>query len=168
MFNKKALTSVVATSLIIVVTVFSIVAFQTSFSNYQNDLLNDVEKQEKVSLNANEGVSVETVNGETLYLLNKNSQNGTGCGSGEGASMCSGGDIQHSSAETGEDCGSSDGGEGGLAGGGGGDAGGGGAGGGYAGGGGGEAMPEVVVEEVVMMNEKQQEVEVQGLSTLHL
>ncbi len=63
-FYKKAISPVVGSALLIVLTVISIVAFQNWFNNYSSSTFVDVEKQSSVDMTTN----IETVVGNELYI----------------------------------------------------------------------------------------------------
>jgi flagellin-like protein len=66
-FNKKAISPVVATALLLVVAVVAVVGFQSWFTTFQSKQLTDVE------LKTSSGVSIaiERVQNESVYILNR-------------------------------------------------------------------------------------------------
>ena len=71
-FNKKAISPVVATALLLVVAVVAVVGFQTWFNTYQSGLNTKVEQQSATGT-AVTVERLETTNG--LYLKNSNKAN---------------------------------------------------------------------------------------------
>ena len=69
MFNRKGISPVVATALLIVVAVGALVGFQTWFSQYSSQVYTDTEKKSTVGAS-----SIEKVSGKNLYF-NHNSNN---------------------------------------------------------------------------------------------
>ena len=65
-FNKKAISPVVATALLLVVAVVAVVGFQTWFQTYQSGINTKVEQQS----NAGSAVSIERLENGTVYLKN--------------------------------------------------------------------------------------------------
>ena len=71
MYFKKALSPVVATALLLVVSVTAVVGFQSWFQNYSGTLFNNVEQNQQ-SMNA---ISVEKAVNDNLYLNSKFQKN---------------------------------------------------------------------------------------------
>ena len=65
--NRKALTAVVATALLIVVTVMTVIGFQTWFGSFSSSVLVNTEQN---SNQANTNTNIETLVGDTLYFKN--------------------------------------------------------------------------------------------------
>lgn len=83
-FNKKAITPVVATALLLVVAVVAVVGFQTWFNTYQSGLNTKVEQQSSTG----SSITIERLETGTLYLKNSGADavnaisvtvNGTSC-----------------------------------------------------------------------------------------
>lgn len=70
--NKLALSGVVATALLLVVAVASIVSFQGWYNTYSSQLLNDVDEK---SSNQIAQTGIETLNGNKLYFKNGENTN---------------------------------------------------------------------------------------------
>lgn len=66
MVNKKAISPVVATALLLVVAVVAVVGFQTWFNTYQSGLNTKVEQQSATG----SPVTVERLENDTVYLKN--------------------------------------------------------------------------------------------------
>ena len=65
-FNKKAITPVVATALLLVVAVVAVVGFQTWFATYQSGLNTKVEQQSQTGT----AITVERLESNKVYLKN--------------------------------------------------------------------------------------------------
>lgn len=65
-FNKKAISPVVATALLLVVAVVAVVGFQTWFNTYQSGQFTKVEQQS----NTGSAISVEMLQNDTVYIKN--------------------------------------------------------------------------------------------------
>jgi len=65
-FNKKAITPVVATALLLVVAVVAVVGFQTWFNTYQSGLNTKVEQQSATGV----AITVERLEASQVYLKN--------------------------------------------------------------------------------------------------
>ena len=72
MLNKKAISPVVATALLLVVAVVAVVGFQTFFNTYSSGLFSKVETQ---SNNENMNTGINFVNDNNLYFNNANTNN---------------------------------------------------------------------------------------------
>ncbi len=68
-FNKKAISPVVATALLLVVAVVAVVGFQTWFNTYQSDLNAKVEQQSATGT----AVTIERLETSQVYLKNAGS-----------------------------------------------------------------------------------------------
>ena len=73
-FNKKAISPVVATALLLVVAVVAVVGFQTWFNTYQSGLNTQVEQQSS----SGSAVTVERLENGTVYLRNSGAAQLTG------------------------------------------------------------------------------------------
>lgn len=73
-FNKKAISPVVATALLLVVAVVAVVGFQTWFTTYQSGLNTQVEQQSS----AGSAVTIERLENGTVYLRNSGTAQLTG------------------------------------------------------------------------------------------
>jgi len=71
MFNKKAISPVVATALLLVVAVVSVVGFQTWFNTYSSTIFTNVEQKST----SNFDTGIENLIGSTLYFKNGGSSN---------------------------------------------------------------------------------------------
>jgi flagellin-like protein len=69
MVNKKAISPVVATILLLVVAVVAVVGFQTWYQTYQSGVTADVEKKSDTGVT----ISVERLENNTVYLKNSES-----------------------------------------------------------------------------------------------
>ena len=69
-FNKKAITPVVATALLLVVAVVAVVGFQTWFNTYQSGLNTKVEQQSSTG----SAITVERLETGNLYLKNSGTE----------------------------------------------------------------------------------------------
>jgi flagellin-like protein len=67
-FNKKAISPVVATALLLVVAVVAVVGFQSWFTTFQSKQLTDVELQ---TSSGGASIAVERVQNGSVYLLNR-------------------------------------------------------------------------------------------------
>ena len=70
-FNKKAISPVVATALLLVVAVVAVVGFQTWFNTYQSGQLSNVEQQSTTG----SAISVERLENNKIYLKNSGTEN---------------------------------------------------------------------------------------------
>lgn len=68
---KKAISPVIAVSLILIVTVVSVVGFQTWFGSFSSKVFTDVDSQSNVDKQA---VAIETISGEKLYVKNSGNE----------------------------------------------------------------------------------------------
>ncbi len=73
-FNKKAISPVVATALLLVVAVVAVVGFQTWFNTYQSGLNTQVEQQSS----SGSAVTIERLENGTVYLRNSGAAQLTG------------------------------------------------------------------------------------------
>lgn len=64
MFNKKAISPVVATALLLVVVVIAVVGFNSWFQGYSSSMFSDVE----IKSSSNSELGIETLIGNTLYV----------------------------------------------------------------------------------------------------
>ena len=67
-FNKKAISPVVATALLLVVAVVAVVGFQSWFTTFQSKQLTDVELQ---TSSGGASINVERVQNDSVYILNR-------------------------------------------------------------------------------------------------
>ena len=67
-FNKKAISPVVATALLLVVAVVAVVGLQSWFTTFQSKQLTDVELQ---TSSGGASINVERVQNESVYVLNR-------------------------------------------------------------------------------------------------
>ena len=67
-FNKKAISPVVATALLLVVAVVAVVGFQSWFTTFQSKQLTDVELQ---TSSGGSSINVERVQNGSIYILNR-------------------------------------------------------------------------------------------------
>lgn len=65
--NKKAITTVVATSLLIIVTIFSIITFQNFYQTYSTNLMSKAETDTKI----NPELKIEGIIEDELYLISE-------------------------------------------------------------------------------------------------
>ena len=70
--NLKALSPIVAVSLLLVVSVLSVVTFSGWFSTYSSSILSNIESQDNTNY-----IKIEKFIGENLYVINSNSKNQT-------------------------------------------------------------------------------------------
>ncbi len=67
-FNKKAISPVVATALLLVVAVVAVVGFQSWFTTFQSKQLTDVELQ---TSSGGAAIQIERVQEDLVYILNR-------------------------------------------------------------------------------------------------
>jgi len=72
MYSNKAISPVVATSLLIVVVVIAVVGFQSWFNIFSDSMFNNIESQSQIGFNE---IKVEGIIGEKLYLNIRESEN---------------------------------------------------------------------------------------------
>ncbi|MDA3854840.1 MAG: hypothetical protein PF569_01180 [Candidatus Woesearchaeota archaeon] len=73
MLNKKAISPVVAIALLLVVSVVAVVGFQNWYQSYSSEMFSDLETES----NSNEKLDIQTVIGNTLYVVSGSSSNVT-------------------------------------------------------------------------------------------
>lgn len=66
MYYKKAIVSVIASSILIIITVFTIISFQNWYISYSLNINNKIEIENNIS----DKISIETIIGNSLYLKN--------------------------------------------------------------------------------------------------
>lgn len=72
MYNKKALSAIIATCLLLVVTIFVIIAFKTWYANYSSSVFSDIENRDSsASLSSN----IQGLYGEQAYFKNSFDEN---------------------------------------------------------------------------------------------
>ena len=67
--NKKAISPVVGTALLLIVTVVSILSYQNWFTTYSSSIHNEVE------IKNNNNLNIETISGDLLYIKNDKNNN---------------------------------------------------------------------------------------------
>lgn len=89
--DKKAITSVVGTALLLVVAVVSVIYFQSSFQTYQTGILSNSETKSKHENN----LKIETIAGDYLYLNSNSNISTLKIQDSTGIEICNLNDLYH-------------------------------------------------------------------------
>jgi flagellin-like protein len=103
-FNKKAISPVVATALLLVVAVVAVVGFQSWFTTFQSKQLTDVELQ---TSSGGASIAVERVQNNSVYILNRGATPITATGltvNGNADYLCTNASISISPGVSSYDC----------------------------------------------------------------